>query len=464
MRSPSVEPANAAWDADKAAAARFGSQLKGRFGSRVEHEAVGGTVMHLAASAGACNSLTELLKAGGDFTLLDSHHRTPLFYAAKGGHTNAARILLEGALLRWGCQSYLTRSHARCAAGAKVDAADNNGLTPLMAASAMGHTDAVTLLLNNGASLMYSSGEGYTPVHAAAQGGHAAVVKLLAERGALLERVTTDTGHTALHIAARFGCVAAALSLLALGARPGARTLDGGRVLHVACAEAQPAVLRELLARPEIAADLDKADFNGHLPLHTAVVAAATDCFALLLPLHAPASATAAGNSRLSIDSPTHLAAKTATRSVSAAVAGKTALHLAAERGLDAFAAALLKAGASAAARDEDCRAPLHYAAMYGHVSLMRLLVSAGCGVDCVDDGGRTPLYMAAKRGCARTAEALVALGADGGVAAADGSSPCSVAREEHKEKSRLAVALSLQRRLLEAPPPADSPALAEVQ
>ena len=87
------------------------------------------------------------------------------------------------------------------------------------------------------------------------------------------------------------------------------------------------------------------------------------------LLLHAEnerASQRAAGG-RLSLDAPTQ-AATLASRCVSAAVAGKTALHLAAERGLGSLAARLLAAGASAAPTDDDGRTPLHYAAAYGHV------------------------------------------------------------------------------------------------
>lgn len=446
-----VEPSNAAWDVDKAAAARFATTLKGRFGSRVESESRGGTVMHLAAGAGACNSLTELLRAGGDFSLVDSYHRTPIFYAAKGGHTNAARILLEGACEEGDGFAGLTRPYP--AAGAKVDAADNNGLTPLMAASAMGHLDVVTLLLDAGASLTCASGEGYTAVHAAAQGGHSAVVKLLAERGAGLERSTTDSGQTPLHIAARFGSTAAALNLLALGARPGARAGSGGRVLHVACEEGQPGVLKALLARPELAADLDKADALGRTPLHAAVVAGGRACFELVLEAHRAEGAAA------QVDVPT-LPATKSTRSPSAAVAGKTALHLAAERGLGGMAASLLAAGANGAARDAAGRLPLHYAAAYGHVALLAPLAAAaeaaGEGCDAEDEEGRTALHLAAKRGCARTAEALVSLGARADAAAVDGSTPRSVAKKEHFEKSRLAACLA-QGRLLLAPPSATS-------
>ena len=89
-----------------------------------------------------------LLKAGADPTGVHDyeafHHSTyqfglepswPINLAAHGGHTGVIRLLL--------------------AAGAKVDAPEDEGQTALMIAAGEGHLDAVQLLLEAGADKSY---------------------------------------------------------------------------------------------------------------------------------------------------------------------------------------------------------------------------------------------------------------------------------------------------------------------
>ena len=443
------EPApNLAAEVDATASLRFQSALAGR-PRTTEAEKANGTVMHVAAGAGAKNALAALLEGGGDHTKVDANNRTPLFYACKGGHTGAARVLID--------------------AGAKLDAADNSGLTPCMAAAAMGHLDCVSLLLDSGAAVNYASGEGYSPLHAAAQGGHKEMLELLVGRGAGREARTRDEGHTPLHVAARFGCVSALHSLLSLGADPGALSKDGGGLFHTAATEAQPAVVKALLLLPHLPARralLSGCDFTGRNPLHAAVVAASSECVSILLPLclpgcgpsssdsPAPSAAAAAASAAeddcdgLFVDAPTRPRQEGTKHTLSSSVAGKTALHLACERGLLRLANWLLAAGALPSRRDAAGQIPLHAAAAFGHVVLIEKLAELAvgqeelCGVDTRDGEGRTPLRLAVERGCTRTSEALLLLGASAVAVAEDGKSPLDVARERHPEKVRLIASL----------------------
>jgi len=115
---------------------------------------------------------------------------------------------------------------------AMAEGADLNGCwatggwTPLMVAAAMGHTPVVAALIAAGARVDAADDEGTSAVFAAAGGGHADTLTVLAAAGADVTWARAD-GDTALHAAARCGAVAAARALLALGARRDAANRDG---------------------------------------------------------------------------------------------------------------------------------------------------------------------------------------------------------------------------------------------
>ncbi|WP_447983493.1 ankyrin repeat domain-containing protein [Nitrospira sp. Nam74] len=62
------------------------------------------------------------------------------------------------------------------------------GSSPLILASAKGHSEVVRLLLDHGAHINATDHTGWTPLHAAIYGGHAEVVQLLLERGAQMDQ------------------------------------------------------------------------------------------------------------------------------------------------------------------------------------------------------------------------------------------------------------------------------------
>jgi len=118
--------------------------------------------------------------------------------AARNGHTEAVALLL--------------------AKGAKVEAADNNGNTPLIVAAREGHTETVALLLEKGANIEAADKYGNTPLILAAWEGHTEAVALLLAKGANIEAADND-GDTPLIWAAREGRTEAVALLLANGAK-----------------------------------------------------------------------------------------------------------------------------------------------------------------------------------------------------------------------------------------------------
>lgn len=73
-------------------------------------------------------------------------------------------------------------------------------INPLHAAAAYGHKEVVTLLLENGSSLFSCDQHSWTPLHFAAFKGFAELIEPLFKNG-----LKTDTGSTALHLAAYNG-------------------------------------------------------------------------------------------------------------------------------------------------------------------------------------------------------------------------------------------------------------------
>lgn len=78
---------------------------------------------------------------------------------------------------------------------------------------------------------------------------------------------------------------------------------------------------------------------------------------------------------------------------------GKTALHLAAERGNGEVVIMLLRRGAYVDTKDQFIsRTALHLAVHNGHTDVAKILLNRGAAVDALDSMARTPLHEAARQ------------------------------------------------------------------
>ena len=129
-------------------------------------------------------------------------------------------------------------------AGADVDRAKDNGVTPLLMAAQKGHDAVVAQLVKAGAVANRANKDGATPLFMAAQKGHEVVVAQLVEAGADADTALRSDGVTALMASAHFchaGCVrlllgsgaststAAGAANGVLGSRAGDRAIDIAR-------------------------------------------------------------------------------------------------------------------------------------------------------------------------------------------------------------------------------------------
>ena len=178
------------------------------------------------------SKLFELMKAGdsqelsnfllahpGLVSVRDRHDNLPLHRAAAADMENFIRLLLSS--------------------GARIDAANSTGMTPLQTAMAHWAIASANILIESGAHVRLLDDNGYSTLHYAAVGYNLGkspreldVFRLLLEKKAGME--PGSDGMTPLHLSAAGGWVNLVRLLLDRGASPEIRTSQAGTALHQA--------------------------------------------------------------------------------------------------------------------------------------------------------------------------------------------------------------------------------------
>lgn len=201
---------------------RHGAELEARDGAN------GFTALHWAARRYHSAVLRRLLVAGARVDARNASGQTPLWQAAsqnEHGNSEVAHILVR--------------------AGADITAAGNRGNTPLSTAARAGHTPVVTYLLDQGADPGQANARGATALYQAVAGNHVDTARVLLSRGADANIIAD--GRTPLQIALQQDHLQMANLLHAGGAT--------GYVKYAA--RARLAQGRELLANGDTARAID---------------------------------------------------------------------------------------------------------------------------------------------------------------------------------------------------------------
>lgn len=231
-------------------------------------------------------------------------------------------------------------------AGASADAASADGTTPLHLASGRGLLEAVGSLLAAGAAVDAADGHGATALHHAARQGQAAAARLLIAAGATVEH-SGASGMQPLHLAARLGQAEAVLALLDAGAAVDSRGGKSGlTALHLAARHGHATLARALISA---GAAVGSSDKNEATPLHSAAAEGQASLVRMLLDEGGAAVDAAGGR-------------------------GITALHLAAGLGKLEVVCLLRSKGARTSAQDAAGRKPVDYARRGNHPEVVRLL------------------------------------------------------------------------------------------
>ena len=166
-----------------------------------------------AAQTGDAETIKALIAAGADVNARDDDGKTLLFKAAGWDKRTAVNVLIE--------------------LGANLNARDNVGETPLIDAAFKGRAEVAKALIAAGADVNARDDQSLTPLNWAAYEGRTKTVKVLIAAGADLNAKDTF-GDTPLHSAALKGHAEAIKALIAAGADLNVKNNKGKRPRRLA--------------------------------------------------------------------------------------------------------------------------------------------------------------------------------------------------------------------------------------
>ena len=204
--------------------------------------------IHLAALHGHKELVELFLDHGVDVNARNNKNDTPALWAARGNHVDTVRLLIRRTAdlqlendkgstpLYWAVRYGFVELVRVLLDEGRADVGHRRKLglvTPIVMASALGHTTIVRDLLDHGAEVGTTISHGMTALMAAASEGNDDVVELLVTRGGVDELDRIDaSGNTALLHAARAGNVATMQILVGRGASVDVQNRLGETIWH----------------------------------------------------------------------------------------------------------------------------------------------------------------------------------------------------------------------------------------
>ena len=347
----------------------------------------------MASDEGHTDIVKLLLQRGAQVDLQNNVGRTALMIASDEGHMNIAKLLMDhGAevgrdqVLVAACKSgddslVLSLINSGVNVNCLVENFDDRLLSPLMMASAEGHTDIVKLLLQRGAQVDLQNNVGRTALMIASDEGHMNIAKLLMDHGA-------EVGRDQVLVAAcKSGDDSLVLSLINSGVNVNCLVKFGygeWSPLMRASAEGHTDIVKLLLQR---GAQVDLQNDVGETALMRASVRGHMNIAKLLMDHGAE-------------------------------VGRDQVLVAACKSGDDSLVLSLINSGVNVNCLVKiDGRewSPLMMASGSGHTDIVKLLLQRGAQVDLQNNVGRTALMIASDRGHMNIAKLLMDHGAEVG-------------------------------------------------
>jgi len=339
--------------------------------------------LRLAAKNNQLSVVVELLDHPGvNIDAADTGQRTSLIFAAREGHIEVVKYLLEK--------------------NAAVNHPDKYGQTPLVWASAEGKPDVVSILLEASADIEAEDNDGQTPLIWASSEGRSQVVEILLEYNANIKCIDAEFGRTPLMRAVMENHTETMIMLVEYNAKLETSDNDGRTAFMLASEFANE---RTVLALLELNADIEARDKEGNSALVLACKRGALDAVQMLLRAGSDLSAEdkygwtslmwAAKRGHVSIVD--YLISCSA--DVNATCRGWTVLMRAAAEGHSKIVVKLINAKADIDARDRsESRTALMKAARAGHLDTVTCLLLAGADAKLLDDNKDTAFSLSKLR------------------------------------------------------------------
>lgn len=385
------------------------------------------TPLHLAAANNSLSSVrwieSVLVTAGkclGDLAVRkDSEGESPISLAARNGHEEVMKLLLESLESKYEFDSRLFKTIAD---SGNVDMFENlyhytniktsdQGMSLLTDVAGLNSVRLIEKISSNHGkpetrqdafAASYDS-NGVPLLHVALRKQAFEVLTYLLDRG-YPPTVTDRDGNTALHISAQEGNIRVARVLIETGVSVNSVNGGGETALHIASRIGLPSIVL-LLCDHE--ANVNLAGPFGCLPVHLAAETGQEELINILL--HCNTNISATDNT------------------------GRSALHVAAGAGQESTLAALLKSGADVSVQDDEGRTPVHYAVQSGNVSILYMLCEAGADLSASEYSGIAPLHLAAEHGSEILVRELIRLGTNPNQHDSEGRTPLHYGCRSHQ-------------------------------
>ncbi len=291
-------------------------------------------------------------------------------------------------------------ARAMLAKGADANAANKEGVAPLLAASLEARAGVVRALLDGGVNAnARDKSRGFAALHGSVVAGSVEVAKMLLDAGADIELRDRESGQTPLSLALRLGRHSVAEELLKAGADVECRDGEGNTPLHFAVLRHSLKMVEMLLER---GVEADAKNEEGESPLHC-INKEETE-----------------GGAEI-----TRLLVKIGCDVNRRGAMGRTPIWGSAAHGDVEATLVLLEAGADAGVVDEDGETAMHTA---GSRQVAEALWKKGAVMDVKSIGGETPLFNAVRRCDEEAVSFLLSHGSDPNAVSVAGACPLGLA------------------------------------
>ncbi|KAF6815361.1 ankyrin repeat protein [Colletotrichum plurivorum] len=345
-----------------------------------------------------------------DLDAPDAFGRTPLFYAAKAGHYDVAKLLcdLGATVTPWHRQAFFPSNTTRWSSPEATTEAGNDHSSSSELSTTITRKDSGESLATRRTHSTIEFEVATSSLWVVADfRSNLDIARLLLEQGASVD-AKNNSGQTSLVVACKEGNTALLDLLLDKGASVDAEDYYGSTPLLVAVVNGHSSCAYKLLQRGA----RFRTTEQGHKALTLATRLGDALLVNALLDVGAPIALDASRGRNLLIIAAERDDAEVARLLVSRGAdtelpdaSGRTALACAAQMGHFETARALIEGGADVQTTDCNCQAPLSLACAFSgggpgkHLTTIRLLVEKGARVNARCHAGCTALFWATRDG-----------------------------------------------------------------